>query len=573
MDNQHYARILEDVAALLQIKGENRYRVRAFENAAQTIERLSEPLDDYVENDTLEELSGIGSSIASDIRQIRKTGTCKARESLLDELDPGLLELLAIQGLGPKRVQKIYEELDITTIDALEASAEANEIRELRGFGPKTEQKIIDEIDRLSKTRGRTPLPAAQRVGESLRVRLLDLDETDRVDVAGSLRRGRETIGDVDLLVSASSPSEVNAAIESLPEVDDILSSGEAKTSVRLMDGLQVDFRFVDEDHYGAALQYFTGSKEHHVELRTRAKKEGLKISEYGVFHQNDEETPIAARTEKDLFAALDLDFIPAEIREGAGEIDAAASGALPDLISETDVRCDLHMHTTETDGSATIVEMGRAAREAGLDYIAITDHSEAVTVANGMTPERFEAQIERIREVDAQLDEVRVLPGIEVDILTDGGLDMDHDLLAECDWVVGSVHSQFGMEPEAMTDRLLAAIESGLVSCLGHPTGRILGGRDGYDYDFETVVKSAAKRGVALEINGSAGRIDLNADLARLSKSLGAKLVLGSDAHSTRGLEELGFAVQQARRAWLTPEDVLNTLSVERLTDATPPN
>jgi len=572
MDNTHYARVLKDVAALLELKGDNRYRVRAFEDAAQTIQRLSEPIEVRITNDTLEAISGIGSSIADEIREIRASGTCSARESLLEELDPGLLDLLDIQGLGPKRLKTIYDELGITSIDGLREAAEAGDLRELSGIGPKTEQNILDEIERLDAHRGRTPLPAARTVAESLCDQLGERDDIERIDIAGSLRRGRETIGDVDILVATDSPEDVATDVAERAEVDQMIASGEAKASARLMDGLQVDLRFVDASHYGAALHYFTGSKQHHVQLRTRAKRDGLKISEYGVFRQDDDDEPLAARTERAVFEALDLPYIPPELREGAGEIERAAAGQLPDLIETDDLCGDIHMHTTETDGSASIREMAEAARDRGHDYIAITDHSQAVRVADGMTPERLEAHIERIREIDATLGDVDLLAGIEVDILADGELDMDSDLLAECDWVVGSIHKNFDMASEAMTDRLLRAVDSGLISCLGHPTGRILGGRDGYDYEFDAVVEASRDREVAFEINGSTGRLDLNAELARRARDDGVELVLGSDAHSTRGLDDLRYAVQQARRAWLTADDVLTTRSAEELLEATPP-
>jgi DNA polymerase (family 10) len=571
MDNKHYAQTLKDVAALLQIKGENRFRVRAFENAAQTIDRLSESIEERLAEQTVEELSGIGSSIAEDLRQIQQTGTCEIRTRLLDELDAGLLEMLDIQGLGPKRIKKIYEEMEITTVEALREAAEGGEIQEISGFGAKTEQNILDEIERLAQKKGRTPLPAADRVARGLQGKLAEMEAVDRVEIAGSLRRGRETIGDVDLLVATDDPEAVVEPFVAYPEVDDVLARGSSKASVRLMDGLQVDLRFVDRAIFGAALHYFTGSKAHHVQLRSRAKRQGYKISEYGVFRLEDDER-LASETEEDLFEALDLAYIPPEIREGSGEIEQAAEGNVPELIDASQVRGDVHMHTTETDGSAEIAEMAEAAKERGLDYIAITDHSEAVRVANGMTPDRLEAHIEAIRRADRELSDFTILAGIEVDILEEGELDMDHDLLAECDWVVGSIHSKFGLEEAAMTDRLLRAIDSGLVSALGHPTGRILGGRDGYSYDFERVVDAAADAGVALEINGSEGRIDLNADLARLARDRGARIVLGSDAHSTRGLDAIGYAVQQARRAGLGAEDVLNTQDAEAFVAGTLP-
>ena len=565
MDNSHYARILAEVAALAQIKGENRYKVRAYENAARTVENLAEPVDEHVAQQDLEELSGIGSSIADDLRQIHDTGTCEYHTHLLSELDPGLLDLLKIQGLGPKRIKKIYEELGVADLAQMKQAAQDQHIRTLSGLGAKTEQKILVEIERLAKHAGRTPLPQARRVADSIRDRLAELEAAERVEVAGSIRRGRETIGDVDLLVSSSEPEEVIEHFVGLPEVDEVIARGETKTSVRLVDGLQVDLRMVDSQVFGSALHYFTGSKEHHIALRTRAKREGLKISEYGVF-RNDEHTPIASRTEEEVFEALGLPYIPPEIREGHSEIETAEEGRLPDLLELDEVRGDLHMHTTETDGRASIPEMAQAAKEMGYEYIAITDHSQAVTVANGMTPERFRAHLERIADANEQIEGIEILGGIEVDILKDGTLDMDHGLLADADWVVASVHSHFNMEPSAMTRRLLDAVETGLISALGHPTGRMLGGRDGYSYDLDALIEAAVEHAVAFEINASTGRLDLNADNARKVQARGAKLVLGSDAHSTRQLDAMPYGVQQARRGWLTGHDVLNTLPVEEL-------
>lgn len=572
MDNSHYARILGEIAALAQIKGENRFKVRAYENAARTVENLTEPVDATIERGELEDISGIGKSIAQDLRQIHDTGTCDYHTYLLDELDPGLLDVLEIQGLGPKRIKKIYEELGVSNLEAMKQAAEANQIQQLSGLGKKTEQKILSEIERLERHAGRTPLPQARRVAESIRDRLAQMDVVERVEIAGSIRRGRETIGDVDILVATEDPAAVTDEFAALTEVDEVLASGETKTSVRLIGGLQVDLRVVDLDQFGSALHYFTGSKGHHIELRTRAKRQGMKISEYGVF-RDDEETPIASRTEEDVFAALGLPYIPPEIREGFGEIEAAAEGRLPALLEMSQVKGDIHMHTTETDGRASILEMARAAQQMGWSYIAITDHSQAVTVANGMTPERFEAHIERIRKANDEIDDFTILAGIEVDILKDGALDMDHALLRECDWVVASVHSYFNMESAAMTERLLTAMQTGLVSAMGHPTGRMLGGRDGYVYDFDAILEAAVEYGIAMEINGSTGRIDLNAENARKAKLRGAKLVLGSDAHSTQGLAALSYAVQQARRGWLEAHDVLNTLPVDELLAAVRPN
>ncbi|MBA2662513.1 MAG: DNA polymerase/3'-5' exonuclease PolX [Bradymonadaceae bacterium] len=571
MDNQSVARILSEIAQLMEIKGENRFKVRAFENAARSVESLSEDLEALAARGELNSLAGVGKSLAADIEALLTTGSCDVHRDLLDELDPGLLDMLRIQGLGPKRIKVIYETLGVSNLSTLEAAARAQQIRALAGLGAKTEERILAEIERLSHDEGRTPLPAARAIAQSIRDKLATLSEVTKIAIAGSLRRGRETIGDIDILVASETPAPISAYLVELAEVAEVLAHGETKTSVRLVSGIQVDLRIVAPSSFGAALHYFTGSKEHHIALRTRAKRSGLKINEYGVFKENDGPA-IASETEVDVFKALGLTYIPPELREGRGEIEAAAAGTLPGLVELTDIRGDVHMHTVETDGRATILEMADAARTLGYNFIVITDHSEAVRVANGMTPPRFREHIKRIREADAAYADLRLLAGIEVDILKDGSLDMEHELLADCDWVVGSIHSHFALDSKEMTQRLITAMATGLISCLGHPTGRILGGRPGYKYDLDAVLEAAVEFGVAVEINGSTGRLDFNAEHAERAHRRGAKIVLGSDAHSTRGLEDMDFAVQQARRAWLGASDVLNTLSVEDLLAAVRP-
>lgn len=565
MQNSEYARVLQEIAALMQIQGANRFRVRAFENAARTLQTLTEPVEEVMDRGELTDLSGIGASIAADLEEIRQRGTCSLHESLLSELDPGLLDILRVQGLGPKRVKTLYDELGISNLEALEEAARAGEIQKLSGFGARTEKNIIAEIERLAESAGRTPLPRALHIAQALRQELAALPAAQRVEIAGSLRRGRETIGDIDLLVATEDPAAIHQAFRQLKEVAQVLATGETKTSIRLRNGVQADLRTVSPALFGSALHYFTGSKEHHIALRTRAKRMGLKISEYGVF-EGDSKDPIASKSEEEVFAALGLPYIPPELREGQTEIERAQAGTLPTLITADDILSDLHMHTVESDGQNTIEEMALAAQQRGLRYIAITDHSEYVRVANGMTPERFEAHIKQIRAANEAMPDFTILAGIEVDILKDGSLDMDQALLEESDWVIGSVHSFFNLSKEEMTARLLRAIESGLLSCLGHPTGRILGGRGGYEYDLDQVLEAAVAHGVALEINGSAGRLDLNAQLARYAFERGAMITLGSDAHSTQGLSDLSFAIQQARRAGLEAKDILNCLPPDQL-------
>ncbi len=574
MDNKYYASILSEVASLLKIKGANRYKIRAFENAANALTGLLEPITSFIEADTLTTIEGVGKSIAEDIIAISKTGTCPSRTELLDELDPGLLDLFKIQGLGPKRLKTLYDELDISNLEDLKAAAEANKIQELKGFGKKIEDTLLAEAERLELDSGRTPLPAALTLATSLRDALARRDDVERIEIAGSIRRQKETIGDIDLLVaSTSDPAPIMDAFTKLPGVSQVLVQGDKKTSVRTVQDIQVDLRIIAPELFGSALHYFTGSKEHHVKLRTLAKRKGLKISEYGVFKVDDDSTPIASLTEEDLYTALGLPFIPPELRRGHDEITRAQDAALPSLIHPSDVRGDLHMHTTESDGENSILEMAEAAKSLGYDYIALTDHSQVLTVANGMNPRRFAAHIEAIKEANTQIQDFTILSGIEVDILKDGALDMDADLLRACDWVVGSVHIHQKLDKEAMTERLLRAIETGLISCLGHPTGRILGGRGGYEYDMERVLLACAEHGVAVEINGSTGRLDFNAEHAAIAHAAGVKITLGSDAHSTRGLQVMPFAVGQARRAGLTRQDVLNCLPVKDLLAAVRPH
>lgn len=566
MDNKEYARILSEIAVLRQIRGDNAFKIRAYENGARAIENLGESIEDLMDEGEISKLEGIGKSIAREVEALRENGVSPAHAALLQELDPGLLDVMKVQGLGPKRIKLLYDKLGVSNLRLLKEAAEQGRIADLDGMGAKTQDKILHELERLEETSGRTPLPAARAMALAIKEQLARVPGVQMIEVAGSIRRGRETVGDIDIVVGSDDGHRaIFDKFVGLPEVGEVLVRGDTKTSARLRSGVQVDVRVVTSAQFGAALHYFTGSKEHHVKLRTRAKKMGLKINEYGVFPR-ESTAPVASKTEEKLYEVLGLDFIPPEIREGGDEIDRAENHTLPQLVQRGDIRGDIHMHTVETDGRGTIEEMVQAAKAIGYDYIAITDHSQAVTVAHGMTAARFAQHIERMREVDAKTDDFTVIPGIEVDILKDGSLDMTYDLLRACDWVVGSIHSHFNLKPDEMTRRLVDAIETRLLSCIGHPTGRILGGRDGYVYDFDAVFAACAANSVALEINGSTARLDLNAYLAHRAKSHGVKLVLGSDAHSTRGLDDMFYAVQQARRAGLTAQDVLNTTSVEVL-------
>ena len=572
MDNAYYATILSEVAMLLQIQGANRYKVRAFEHASNALTHLLEPVSAMIAQDRLTEIQGVGASIAAEIKAIAKHGTCPTRTALLEELDEGLLDLFKVQGLGPKRLKTLYDELGVSNLEALRRAAETGQIKALKGFGAKTEANLLREAERLQGALGRTPLPAALQIAGSFCDLLAARDDVDRVAIAGSLRRQSETVGDIDLLVvSRSEPAPIFEAFVATPGVTEVLAQGDVKCSVRTVQRVQLDLRLVRPEHFASALHYFTGSKAHHVKLRALAKRQGLKINEYGVFPLSSEEA-LETKSEEAIYAALGLDFIPPELRHGHDEIARAERGELPALIELNDVRGDLHMHTVASDGEASIAQMAEAAKAIGYEYIAITDHSPAVVVANGLDARRFAAHIEAIREHDAEIEGIRLLSGLEVDILRDGSLDMDHDLLRECDWVVGSVHMHQKLPEAEMTARLLRAVETGLLSCLGHPTGRILGGRAGYAYDLERVFAACVEHGVAMEINGSRGRLDFNAEHAAKARAAGVKLTLGSDAHSTRGLNVMPLALGQARRAGLEREDVLNCLPVGELLGRTRP-
>ncbi len=560
MDNRQYAQILGEIAVLRALAGHGTFKVRAYENGSRAVAMLGQSIEELLEKGAdITKLDGVGKSLAEEIKAIWETGQSPLRQQLLDELDPGLLELTRIQGLGPKRIKLIYDELGVTNIDLLRDACERGEVAKLSGMGKKTEDKILHEIERLATDTGRIPLPAARVAAENIASSLRAVDGVEQVEIAGSIRRGRETIGDIDILVTTKGDhAAIFDEFVALNDVEEVIARGDTKTSARLRtSGMQVDVRIVDTEQFGAALHYFTGSKEHNIEVRARAKKMGLKVNEYGVLRLDSDEM-VETPTEEDLFEMLGMKWIAPELREGRDEVELAADDALPDLVDMESLRGDFHMHTTASDGKNSIEEMGEAARALGYDFIVITDHSEVLSVANGLDADRFAAHIEAIRA--ASVDGIRILAGIEVDILRDGTLDMDAGLLAECDWVIGSVHTAMQMPADEMTDRLLRALDTGLLHELGHPTGRRLGGRSGYDYDFDRVVGAAVDANVVLEMNGGTGRLDFNAETARRARALGATIVLGSDAHSTRGLANISYAVQQARRAGLTKDEILNT-------------
>ena len=562
MENIEVARLLDQTADIMEIAGEDGFRIRSYRNAKAVIEGYPERVLDILKDTArkVTDIPGIGKGMASVLEEIAQRGSFERRDEMLHKYPPTALELLKIQGLGPKSIRTIYETFRVSTIDGLERLCLEGKLRELPRMGEKLEQKVLRSIAQYRRSSGRFLLNFADSIAKEI-VALLAQDGVDSITPAGSLRRGKETAGDVDILVAGPRAVEALDTFVKSPRVAEVLGKGEGKASARIgVEGIQVDVRAVPVESYGAAMQYFTGSKEHNVALRQRAMKMGLTLNEYGLFRLDNEQR-VAGATEEEIYEALELAFIPPEMRENQGEIEAAAERKLPKLVEMSDVRGDVHMHTTATDGRATLEEMAAAARAQGLQYIAITDHSKALAMANGLDEKRVVEFAHRVKELDWEALGIRVFSGLECDILRDGKMDIDQDALAELDVVIASVHSHMNLEPQEMTERLLAAIEHPCVQVIGHPTGRVLLHRDAYAYDFERVAMEAARRGVALEINASPERLDIHAALIRMAKAKGCKFTISTDAHHPKHLTNMGYGVKMARRGWLEAGDILNTL------------
>jgi len=565
MDNREIAQLLTETADLMEIAGEDGFRIRSYRNAASVLEGYPEPVAAILKDPErkITDIPGIGKGIASAIEEIEKRGSFERRDQMLELYPPTALELLKIQGLGPKSIRTLFEAYRVSTIDGLEKICQEQKLRELPRMGAKLEEKVLRSIAQYRQRAGRFLLSYAYGVAEELAEFLHTLDGVTEVTPAGSLRRGKETVGDLDLLAVGPHPESAIERFTTHPRVQEVLGKGANKGSVRFgLEGLQVDLRVLPREHYGAALQYFTGSKEHNIQLRTRAQKMGLTLSEYSLARIDTKEV-VAAATEEEIYAALGLAWIPPELRENQGEIEAAEAGTLPHLVQLSDMRGDLHMHTSETDGRATLEEMAEAARARGYEYVAITDHSKALAMANGLDEKRAVAFATQVREMDQSGLGLRVFSGLECDIKRDGSMDLADDALAELDFVIASVHSHLNLESSEMTDRLLRALECKHVRALGHPTGRLLLHRDPFPFDFEAIASVAARRKVYLEINASPERLDLTASLARAAKARGAKFVISTDAHHPKHLANMRYGVTMARRAWLEPSDILNTLPV----------
>ncbi len=567
MDNPAIAHILQEIADLLEIKADNPFKIRAYRSAADIVGNHPHDLA-TLSAPELREIPGIGKDLAARIREIAETGDADYHRELIAEFPPTILDLLHLQGVGPKTVAFLYRELDVRTLDDLERAALDGRIRALRGMGPKKEALILKALEERKRHAGRHLLPDAHDAAAALVSHLRERAPAADIQPVGSLRRGCESCGDLDILASGADVSLIED-FTGYRLVERILGQGDTKASVLLQGGFQADLRLVPVESRGAAMQYFTGSKAHNIALRDRAIGLGFKLNEYGLFRIADD-ARVAGATEEEIYEALGLQWIPAELREARGEIDAAAARSLPRLVARADLRGDLHMHSTESDGRDDVRTMAEAAREAGLQYIAITDHSKSLAMANGLDERRALEHAARIRAVDAEGSTgVRLLAGVECDIKPDGTMDLADECLAALDLVVASVHSAFNQDRQEMTDRLLRAIEHPSVDILGHPTGRRILKREPYPFDVEAVVNAAARHGVALEINCQVDRLDLNDVHARLARDRGVPIVISSDAHSRQAFGALRWGAIVAQRAWLAPEDVLNTRPFDALTAA----
>ena len=564
MNNQEIAQLLTEIADLLDIKGENPFRIRSYRNGARTVGDLAEDLTGLVgEEKDLTEIPGIGASLAEKIREIVKTGKLKFLDDLKKQLPPGLPELLKLQGIGPKKVKLFYDEAGVDSIDSLARAAGTGKLHGLSRMGEKTETKILRAIENYRKGAGRFRIDIGFTYAESIVRYLNPVPGLKDLIPAGSLRRRQETIGDLDILAICRDPVPLMDRFTGYDKAEDILAHGSTKSSLLLKDGLQVDLRAMNNRQFGSALLYFTGSKAHNIALRKRARAMGLKVSEYGVFRDDD---VIAAQTEEDCYRALGLSWIPPELREDRGEIEAAERGELPHLIELKEIRGDCHMHTTTSDGKNSIEEMARAAKDKGYNYIAITEHSQALRIAGGLDEKALAAHLRRIDEANRRVNGIRILKGIEVDILGDGTLDLKNDILNECEVVIASVHSRFNLSEKEMTKRIIRGIKNRQVNILGHPTGRLILEREPYWVDLKEVIKVAAGEGVIMEINANPRRLDLNDIHARMAKEMGAKLIINTDAHSIAQLGLMKYGVFTARRGWLEKEDVINTYTLKKL-------
>jgi len=562
--NSDIESMLNELADILEIEGANPFRVRAYRNGARAVTGFSQSLVDLVQQeDDLTQYSGIGKELAAKIKEIAKTGTLSALEEARQRVSPDLVSLLHIQGLGPKRVKSLHEELGVESVQELKEAAASGKIAALSGFGKKTQESILEEIDRFQGQEKRFKMAEVEDVAFALVEHLQNVDGVDQVEIAGSFRRRKETVGDLDILVTGTRSAEVMDSLTSYEDVRQVLSHGQTKSSVVLKNDLQVDVRFVARESFGAALHYFTGSKAHNIAVRKMALDYDLKVNEYGVFRDDD---LVAGRTEGEVYACVDLPYIEPELREDRGEFEAAAQGRLPALITSSDLRGDLHVHTNATDGRNTLEEMAKAAKESGYEYLGITDHTRNLTMVHGLDPDRLARQIDEIDEINDRSTGVTLLKGTEVDILENGKLDLPDWILERLDFCVCSVHTRFKLSRDTQTERVLRAMDNPNFTIFGHPSGRLIGSRSAYDLDMDRILHSALDKGCLLELNSQPDRLDIDDVTCKAAKDMGIKVVISTDAHRTADLGLVRFGLGQARRGWLEPGDVANTRPLEEL-------
>ncbi len=565
MRNLELSRIFEQIARILKIKDENPFKIRAYEKVALILENLPIDLDTIYYQGGLNNIPGVGEGIAKKIEEFITTGKLEYYEKLKESIPAGVIELLDIPEIGPKTAKLLYEQLKVDSIEKLEEVVKQHKVKDLPGMGEKSETNILRGIELYKRSKERVPLGLALPLAEEIIKILSKLKEIERINYAGSLRRKKETIGDIDILVASQNPEKVMQTFVSLPQVREVLAKGPTKSSIITKDDIHVDVRVVESKSFGAALQYFTGSKAHNIKLRELAVKKNLKINEYGIFTSRTGQRK-GGEEEEEIYQALDLPFIPPELREDWGEIEAAQENKLPQLIERSQIRGDLHLHTTWSDGMHSIREMAEAAKREGYQYIAITEHSQSLKFAGGLTERRLNEQIEEIQKLNQELKDFTILTGIEVDIKSDSSLDFSDEILSKLDVVIAAIHSGFKQESKINTERIIKAMQNKYVHIIAHPTGRLIGFREAYELDMERIMQVAADTGTILELNAHPERLDLNEVYCRMAKEKGLPIAIQTDAHSIEGLSMMDFGIAIARRGWLEERDVINTLPLDKL-------
>ncbi len=565
LKNLELSRIFEQVVRILKIKGENPFKIRAYEKIALVLENLPIDIETIYHQGGLSNIPGVGTGIAKKIEEFLTTGKLEYYEKLKETIPSGVIKLLDISEVGPKTAKLLYEQLDVDNIEKLEKAVKEHQIKDLPGMGEKSETNILRGIELYKRRKERFLLGLALPLAEDIIENLSRLEETNKISFAGSLRRKKETIGDIDILVTSQKPERIMKTFTSLPQVREILAEGPTKSSVITKDDIHVDVRVVEPISFGAALQYFTGSKAHNIRLRELALKRGLKINEYGVFDVKTDKR-IAGEREEEIYRILNLLFIPPELREDRGEIEAAQENRLPELIEYSQIKGDLHLHTKWSDGAHTIRQMAEAAKRKGYKYIAITDHSQSLKFAGGLIEERLREQMEEIQKINQELDDFTILTGIEVDIKSDGSLDFSDEILIKLDLVIVAIHSGFKQESKIITERIIKAMQNKFVNIIAHPTGRLIGYREAYQVDVDKMMDIAVETGTILEINAYPERLDLNDVYCRMAKEKGVQVAIGTDAHNADGLVTMDLGVAVARRGWLEEKDIVNTLPLDKL-------